>query len=91
MDTLGALASAVALLVHVGSHPRALRALSVEIDDRPAGALVAALVLSIAGIAGGAAGYHRDWPRWANGRAIFAVGAGSLVILAAAAGLVGTR
>jgi hypothetical protein len=89
MDTLGCAAGLAALLVHVACHPRILRLLSVASAERSLVSLSIALALAAFAVGAGLAGYHRDWPRWANGRAIVAVGCGCIVLLAGLGDLAG--
>lgn len=80
MDTLAALAALAALVIQVVSHPRVLTSLGREGNERPMVALAAVAILSLAACVGGLRGYRKDWPRWANGRAAFAVAVGALLL-----------
>lgn len=79
MDTLGCAAAIAALAIHVLWHPRMLRVLEAASQERPGWARAAVLGLAAFALVGGVVGYHRDWPRWANGRAIVAIAAGALI------------
>ena len=82
MDTLGCAGGVLALVVHVLSHPRILRFYSGA-TERPRWATTFELALAVFAILGGMIGYHRDWPRWANGRAIVAVSTGAIIVVVA--------
>ncbi len=81
MDTLGAAAALVGLVVHLLSHPRVVAIFGAAIAERPLAARIAVAVLALAGLGLGWAGYHREWPRWANGRSAFGICIGALLLV----------
>ena len=82
MDTLGCVGGILALLLHVATHPRILRFYS-SVAERPQWATTLELALAAFAIFAGVIGYHRDWPRWANGRSIVAVSTGAIILAVA--------
>ncbi|MFN0206222.1 MAG: hypothetical protein ACKVS6_07895 [Planctomycetota bacterium] len=81
MDTLGCAASLVALFVQLLTSVRVWSRFVAGTTERPWTAIIVVCVLSAAGIVLGIRGYHKDWPRWANGRAVFAVVISGLLMI----------
>jgi hypothetical protein len=81
MDTLGCAASLAALLVQVLTSDRLWGRSSTSPEPRPVVATVIVLILAALAVWLGAKGYHKDWPRWANGRAAFAMVVGGLLFV----------
>lgn len=81
MDTLGCAASILALFVHVLTSVRVWSRFLPGAAERPWAGVFVVCFLAFAGILLGIRGYHKDWPRWANGRAVFAVSISGLLIV----------
>lgn len=79
MDTLGLAASVLALMVHIATSARTLHFLGASSEMRPPVFSIIILLIASLGVFLGYRGYHRDWPRWANGRAMGAVFIGALL------------
>ncbi|MBI3819306.1 MAG: hypothetical protein HY286_11485 [Planctomycetes bacterium] len=81
MDTLGCVSALLALAARVFSSARLLKNLGVELENRPVVLIIMILIFSALGVVLGLFGYHKDWPRWANGRAITAIFVGALILI----------
>lgn len=81
MDTLGCASAVIALILHIFSSPRALKIVNISRDSRSTTISIVILVFSALALALGYFGYHKDWPRWANGRAVGAIFIGALLLV----------
>lgn len=79
MDTLASLTALLALAIQILTHPRVAALFGPAAEARSVVAVGAVLVLSLGAAFLGIRGYRRDWPRWANGRALFGAVVGVLL------------